>query len=197
MIGELASAIPAEGGFYIWVRRALGPFWGYQESWLSLSASIFDMALYPAIFVLYLGKFSPALTAGWTATAGRWRWWRFAACGTCAARRPWARTRWGCSCCCWRRSRSSWFSASGMGSRCIPPSNGARPAAPASARLASRRRCWWPCGTTWAGTTPPLWPGGGESAAQLSPRHDRGHHPDGRHLHSAAGGDGAGRPLRR
>lgn len=65
MIGELASSIPAEGGFYIWVRRALGPFWGYQESWLSLSASIFDMALYPAIFVLYLGKLSPALTAGW------------------------------------------------------------------------------------------------------------------------------------
>jgi len=65
MIGELASAIPADGGFYIWVRRALGPFWGYQESWLSLTASIFDMALYPSIFVLYLGKFSPALTAGW------------------------------------------------------------------------------------------------------------------------------------
>jgi amino acid transporter len=69
MIGELASAIPAEGGFYIWVRRALGPFWGYQEGWLSLSASIFDMAIYPAIFVLYLGKFSPALTEGWLAYA--------------------------------------------------------------------------------------------------------------------------------
>ncbi len=65
MIGELASAIPADGGFYVWVRRALGPFWGYQEGWLSLSASIFDMAIYPAIFVLYLGKFDPALTAGW------------------------------------------------------------------------------------------------------------------------------------
>ncbi len=65
MIGELASAIPAEGGFYIWVRRALGPFWGYQESWLSLSASIFDMALYPSIFVLYLRKFAPTATAGW------------------------------------------------------------------------------------------------------------------------------------
>ena len=64
MIGELASAIPAEGGFYVWVRRGLGPFWGYQESWLSLTASIFDMALYPSIFVLYLGKFSPALTSG-------------------------------------------------------------------------------------------------------------------------------------
>jgi amino acid transporter len=67
MIGELASAIPAEGGFYVWVRRALGPFWGYQEGWLSLSASIFDMAIYPAIFVLYLGKFSPALIQGWHA----------------------------------------------------------------------------------------------------------------------------------
>ena len=65
MIGELASALPDEGGYYVWVRRALGPFWGYQEGWLSLSASIFDMAIYPAIFVLYLGKFSPALTAGW------------------------------------------------------------------------------------------------------------------------------------
>jgi amino acid transporter len=46
------------------VSRGLGPFWGYQESWLSLTASVFDMALYPSIFVLYLGKFNPALTAG-------------------------------------------------------------------------------------------------------------------------------------
>jgi len=65
MIGELASAIPADGGFYIWVRRALGPFWGYQEGWLSLSASIFDMAIYPAFVVSYLGKFSSGLTSGW------------------------------------------------------------------------------------------------------------------------------------
>jgi amino acid transporter len=65
MIGELASAMPDEGGFYVWVRRALGPFWGYQEGWLSLSASIFDMAIYPAIFVLYLGKLNSTLTAGW------------------------------------------------------------------------------------------------------------------------------------
>src|ERR1019366_2157680 len=80
MIGELASAIPAEGGFYIWVRRAMGPFWGYQEGWLSLSASVFDMALYPAIFVLYLGKFSPALTAGWKGFA-----WSLAVVVLCCA----------------------------------------------------------------------------------------------------------------
>jgi amino acid transporter len=55
-IGELASALPAEGGFYVWVRRALGSFWGLQEAWLSLAASIFDMANYPALFTLYLGR---------------------------------------------------------------------------------------------------------------------------------------------
>jgi amino acid transporter len=64
MLGELTSAIPSEGGFYVWVRRAMGPFWGYQEAWLSLTASIFDMAIYPTIFVLYLGKLFPAWTAG-------------------------------------------------------------------------------------------------------------------------------------
>ena len=64
MIGELSSAIPDEGGFYVWVRRAFGPFWGYQEAWLSLSASIFDMAIYPKLSVLYLGKLMPAWTAG-------------------------------------------------------------------------------------------------------------------------------------
>jgi amino acid transporter len=65
MIGELTSAIPADGGFYVWVRRAMGPFWGYQESWLSLSASVFDMAISPAFAVTYLSRFDPALTADW------------------------------------------------------------------------------------------------------------------------------------
>ncbi len=64
MIGELAAAIPEDGGFYVWVRRALGPFWGYQEAWLSLTASIFDMAIYPTLFTLYLGRLQPALVAG-------------------------------------------------------------------------------------------------------------------------------------
>ncbi|HYL78069.1 MAG TPA: APC family permease [Bryobacteraceae bacterium] len=56
MVGELAAAIPCEGGFYIWVRRAMGPFWGFQEAWLSLTASVFDMAAYPTVFVMYLGR---------------------------------------------------------------------------------------------------------------------------------------------
>jgi amino acid transporter len=59
MIGELTSALPAEGGYYAWVRYGLGNFWGFQEAWLSLAASIFDMAIYPTLFVFYLKQFSP------------------------------------------------------------------------------------------------------------------------------------------
>jgi amino acid transporter len=64
MVGELASAMPCEGGFYHWVHRAMGPFWGFQEAWLSLAASVFDMAIYPTAFVLYLSHIAPTLTAG-------------------------------------------------------------------------------------------------------------------------------------
>lgn len=59
MIGELASALPFEGGFYAWVRRAMGNFWGFQEAWLSLAASVFDMAIYPTLFVTYMGRLVP------------------------------------------------------------------------------------------------------------------------------------------
>jgi amino acid transporter len=59
MIGELSSALPEEGGYYAWVRRGLGNFWGFQEAWLSLAASIFDMAIYPTLFVFYLQQVSP------------------------------------------------------------------------------------------------------------------------------------------
>jgi amino acid transporter len=68
MVGELASALPLEGGYYCWVRRALGRFWGFQEAWLSLAASVFDMAIYPVIFVLYLGRIEPLWTAGYRGT---------------------------------------------------------------------------------------------------------------------------------
>jgi amino acid transporter len=59
MIGELSSALPHEGGYYAWVRRAMGNFWGFQEAWLSLVASIFDMAIYPTLFVTYLTRMFP------------------------------------------------------------------------------------------------------------------------------------------
>ena len=71
MVGELSAAIPSDGGFYIWVRRAMGPFWGFQEAWLSLAASVFDMTSYLALFVLSLARiWAPALHYGfWIGTA--------------------------------------------------------------------------------------------------------------------------------
>ena len=64
MVSELSSAIPEEGGFYIWVQRGMGRFWGFQEVWLTLAGSVFEMALYPTLFVDYVGHFAPAITAG-------------------------------------------------------------------------------------------------------------------------------------
>ena len=64
MVSELSSAIPEDGGYYRWVTRGMGRFWGFQEGWLSLTGSIFDMAIYPTLFVSYLSRFAPALVAG-------------------------------------------------------------------------------------------------------------------------------------
>jgi amino acid transporter len=67
MVSELATALPCEGGFYVWVRRGLGPFWGFQESWLTLTGSVFEMALYPTLFVAYLSRFLPRFGVGYRA----------------------------------------------------------------------------------------------------------------------------------
>lgn len=69
MVSELAAALPCEGGFYVWVRRGMGPFWGFQESWLTLTGSVFEMALYPTLFVAYLGRFAPQFSTGYRAIA--------------------------------------------------------------------------------------------------------------------------------
>ncbi len=80
MIGELSSALPYEGGYYAWVRRAMGNFWGFQEAWLSLVASIFDMAIYPTLFVAYLTRMFP-----WFSVNNRGWWVALAVVIACAA----------------------------------------------------------------------------------------------------------------
>ncbi len=79
MIGELSSALPFEGGYYAWVRRAMGNFWGFQEAWLSLVASIFDMAIYPTLFVAYLTRMFP-----WFEVNNRGWWVALAVVVACA-----------------------------------------------------------------------------------------------------------------
>ena len=47
IIGELASMLPEEGGYYRWVRRAFGEFWAFQNGWATWLYSLVDMAIYP------------------------------------------------------------------------------------------------------------------------------------------------------
>lgn len=61
IVGELASMMPEEGGYYRWVQRAFGPFWAFQNGWLTWMYSLVDMAIYPKLFITYLGYFAPRL----------------------------------------------------------------------------------------------------------------------------------------
>lgn len=79
LIGELASMLPEEGGYYRWVQRAFGPFWAFQCGWCTWMYSMVDMAIYPVLFNEYLAFFVPGLGAAaryavslaviWTAVA--------------------------------------------------------------------------------------------------------------------------------
>lgn len=62
IVGELASMLPEEGGYYKWVYRAFGPFWAFQNGWLTWMYSLVDMAIYPVLFNEYLRYFVPGLT---------------------------------------------------------------------------------------------------------------------------------------
>lgn len=54
VVAELSSAMPVQGGYYAWVKKALGPFWGFQEGWWSWLTSFVDLAIYPVLFADYL-----------------------------------------------------------------------------------------------------------------------------------------------
>jgi len=58
IIGELASMLPVEGGYYQWVKRAFGRSWGFTNGWLSWMYSLIDMAIYPVLFLQYLRFFT-------------------------------------------------------------------------------------------------------------------------------------------
>jgi amino acid transporter len=79
IVGELASMLPEEGGYYRWVDRAFGRFWAFQNGWVTWMYSLVDMAIYPVLFNQYLRYFVPnldtrfewlvALAVIWSATA--------------------------------------------------------------------------------------------------------------------------------
>jgi amino acid transporter len=78
MVSEMSSAMPREGGYFVWVKRALGDFWGFQEGWWKMCFSSVDMAIFPVLFVSYLSFFVPALAipesgmVSWELFFSRW-----------------------------------------------------------------------------------------------------------------------------
>ncbi len=56
---ELNSMMPVTGGYYKWVKYALGTRWGFYEGWWTWLYTFVDLAIYPVLFVTYAGFFFP------------------------------------------------------------------------------------------------------------------------------------------
>jgi len=61
MVLELTSMMPRNGGYYQWVKDALGPRWGFLEGWWSWLYTFADLAIYPVLFTQYLTFFAPGV----------------------------------------------------------------------------------------------------------------------------------------
>ena len=60
---ELNSMMPVTGGYYQWVKRALGLRWAFYEGWWTWLYTFADLAIYPVLFVQYLSFFYPEAEA--------------------------------------------------------------------------------------------------------------------------------------
>jgi basic amino acid/polyamine antiporter, APA family len=63
-IAELGAAMPEAGGAYVYLRRGLGPVWGFLFGWMNnLVGKPSSIATIAAGFLIFLGFFVPALRA--------------------------------------------------------------------------------------------------------------------------------------
>jgi amino acid transporter len=69
MAAELTALLPREGGFYFWVKEALGPFAGFAEAYLTSLYTTVDTAIYPVLFVTYINSLFPFSAAARVALA--------------------------------------------------------------------------------------------------------------------------------
>jgi amino acid transporter len=66
MVREMQSMMPAEGGYYHWLKKAFGPFVGFMGGWMNWVVSWVDVTIYPVLAATYLAFFIPALNVGAT-----------------------------------------------------------------------------------------------------------------------------------
>jgi amino acid transporter len=57
MVAELGAILPSEGGPYVWVKEALGEFWGFQAGWWATMSIYITNGVYVALVVGYLGRY--------------------------------------------------------------------------------------------------------------------------------------------
>ena len=55
---EMGSAIPDECGFYKWVQRALGEFWGFQIGWLKNIGIYINVAVFVVLATDYIASYA-------------------------------------------------------------------------------------------------------------------------------------------
>src|SRR2546430_4758616 len=61
-IAELGAAMPEAGGAYVYLRRGIGPVWGFLFGWMNnLVGKPSSIATIAAGFLIFLGFFVPAL----------------------------------------------------------------------------------------------------------------------------------------
>lgn len=61
MVMELNSMMPVSGGYYQWVKRALGMRWAWYEGWWTWLYTFVDLAIYPVLFVEYASFLFPEI----------------------------------------------------------------------------------------------------------------------------------------
>ena len=64
IVQELQTMMPAQGGYYHWIKRAFGPFAGFLAGWNNWVVSWLDVSIYPVLAAMYLSAFIPALDSG-------------------------------------------------------------------------------------------------------------------------------------
>jgi amino acid transporter len=60
---ELNGMMPVEGGYYQWVKRALGLRFAFYEGWWTWLYTFVDLAIYPVLFIEYASYFFPEIEA--------------------------------------------------------------------------------------------------------------------------------------
>jgi amino acid transporter len=69
-VAELNSMMPVEGGYYQWVKNALGMRFGFYEGWWTWLYTFIDLAIYR----LCLSSTPPSFSRGWLLTRSRFAW---------------------------------------------------------------------------------------------------------------------------